>query len=137
MNKTAGLKVVVVSLLLVVGLSACEKPGAAESAGKKIDNAAESVVKNVGDATAKVETRLAEQSNKVSGVIDDVEITSKVKAAILAEPGLKTLQIGVDTVKGVVTLSGLVDAQSNSDRAEVLAGSVSGVNEVKNRLIIK
>jgi len=33
----ADLTVVGVSLLLVVGLTACEKPGPAESAGKKMD----------------------------------------------------------------------------------------------------
>jgi osmotically-inducible protein OsmY len=42
--------------------------------------------------------------------VDDAAITTKVKAAILAEPGLKTLQIGVETYKDVVQLSGFVDA---------------------------
>jgi len=54
---------------------------------------------------------MAEQSEKAGVAIDDAEITTKVKAAIFAEPGLKTLQISVDTIKGVVTLSGSVDSQ--------------------------
>jgi osmotically-inducible protein OsmY len=40
-------------------------------------------------------------------------------------------------MKGVVTLSGSVDSSPSSDMAKVLAGAVSGVKEVKNRLVIK
>ncbi|MDH2918739.1 MAG: BON domain-containing protein [Sideroxydans sp.] len=137
MKKTVSFEVVAVSLLLVLGLSACDKPGPAESAGKKIDKAAEKMSKNLVDATEKVEISLAENSNKAGGVIDDAQITTKVKAAIFAEPGLKSLQIGVDTVNAVVSLSGSVDSQANSNRAQGLAGAVSGVNQVKNHLVIK
>ena len=59
------------------------------------------------------------------------------KAAIFAEPGLKTLQISVDTVKSVVTLSGSVDSEPSSDRVKVLASAVSGVTRVENRLVQK
>ena len=69
--------------------------------------------------------------------MDDTAITAKVKAAVFAEPGLKTLQISVDTIKGVVTLSGSVDSKSNSDSAEELAGAVAGVRDVENELVIK
>ncbi len=115
-----------VAVILVVGLSACNKPGPAETAGKNIDQAAE----KVGD-------KMGEQSAKAGVAIDDTEITTKVKAAIFAEPGLKTLQISVDTVKGVVTLSGSVDSQSVSNRARELASAVAGVKDVENRLAVK
>ena len=81
--------------------------------------------------------KLGEQGEKASVAIDDAEITAKVKAAIFTEPGLKTLQISVDTAKGVVTLSGSVDSLPSSDRAKALAGAVTGVKEVENRLVIK
>jgi hyperosmotically inducible periplasmic protein len=119
-------KLIGVSMLLVVGLAACEKPGPAETAGKKIDQTAD----KVGDT-------LGSQGAKAGVAIDDTEITAKVKAAIFAEPGLKTLQISVDTVKGVVTLSGSVDSLSNSNRAKELASAVTGVNHVENRLAVK
>jgi len=119
-------KLIGVSMLLLVGLAACEKPGPAETAGKKIDQTAD----QVGD-------KLGAQGAKAGVAIDDTEITAKVKAAIFAEPGIKTLQISVDTVKGVVTLSGSVDSQSISNRAKELAGAVAGVNDVQNRLVVK
>jgi len=58
-------------------------------------------------------------------------------SAIFAEPGLKTLQISVDTVKGVVTLSGSVDSQASSNRTKELASAVAGVRDVENRLVVK
>jgi hypothetical protein len=38
--------------------------------------------------------------------VDDSAITTKVKAAILEEPGLKVSEVKVETFKGVVQLSG-------------------------------
>jgi len=141
-------KLIGISMLLVVGLSACDKPGPAETAGKKIDQTIDAASKKIGEATDKAAEKLDEQSEKAgkkmgeatdkAGVaINDAEITTKVKAAIFAEPGLKTLQISVDTVKGVVTLSGSVDSQASSDMAKALAGAVAGVKEVENRLVLK
>lgn len=131
------IKLIGISILFVAGLTACDKPGPAETAGKKIDQTVGEAGKKIGEATDKVVEKLGEQGEKAGVAIDDAEITAKVKAAIFAEPGLKTLQISVDTVKGVVTLSGSVDSSPSSDRAKVLAGAVAGVKEVKNRLVIK
>ncbi|HUX65119.1 BON domain-containing protein [Sulfuricella sp.] len=137
MKISENLKLVGISMLLAVGLAACDRPGPAETAGKKIDQTADQAGKKIGEAADKVGEKLGEQGVKAGVAIDDAEITAKVKAAIFAEPGLKTLQISVDTVKGVVTLSGSVDTQPSSDRAKALAGAVAGVNEVENRLVVK
>lgn len=134
MKISQSFKLIGISMLLVVGLAACNKPGPAETAGKKIDQTADKVGEKIGAAADTVGDKLGAQSAKAGVVIDDTEITAKVKAAIFAEPGLKTLQINVDTVNGVVTLSGSVDTQASSDRAKALAGAVAGVKEVKNRL---
>lgn len=124
-------------VILATGLVACDKPGPAETAGKKIDQTVGEAGKQIGIATDRVVEKLGEQGDKAALVIDDAEITAKVKAAIFAEPGLKTLQISVNTMKGEVTLSGSVDSSPSSDMAKILAGAVSGVKEVKNRLAIK
>lgn len=71
------------------------------------------------------------------GLIDDSVITTKVKAAIFEEPSLKTLQISVKTFKGTVQLSGFVDSAQSVKKAGEVAGSVEGVNAVKNDLIVK
>jgi osmotically-inducible protein OsmY len=128
-------KLVGLSMLVALGIAACDKPGPAETAGKKIDQTASDAGKKIGEAADKVGEKVSEESAKTGVAIDDTEITAKVKAAIFAEPGLKTLQISVDTVKGVVTLTGSVDSKANSDRANGLAGAVSGVKSVNNQLV--
>ncbi len=132
-------KLIGISMLVAAGLAACDKPGPgpAETAGQKIDQTAVAAGDKIGETVDKVGDKLGEQSDKAGVVIDDAEITAKVKAAVFAEPGLKTLQIGVDTVKGVVTLSGSVDSQASSDRVKGLAGAVAGVSAVENQLEIK
>jgi osmotically-inducible protein OsmY len=69
--------------------------------------------------------------------IDDSAITAKVKAAIFNEPTLKTLQINVETFKGVVQLSGFVDSAQSVNKAGAVAGNVKGGVSVKNDLVIK
>ena len=131
------LKLIGITMVLAAGLAACDQPGPAETAGRKIDQSANDAGKKIGEATDKASEKIGEQSMKAGAVIDDVEITAKIKAAIFAEPGLKTLQISVDTIKGVVTLSGSVDSLPNSNMAKSLASAVSGVKEVDNRLELK
>ena len=138
MNTLNNFKLIGFSLLLVAGVAACDsKPGPAESAGQKIDQAAKDAGSKISATVDKVSDQLGEQSAKTGAAIDDAEITAKVKAAIFAEPGLQTLQISVDTVKGDVTLSGSVDTPANSERAKGLAAAVSGVKHVDNRLVQK
>jgi hyperosmotically inducible protein len=70
--------------------------------------------------------------------LDDTAMTTKVKAALAADPGLKTLvDTSVRTDRGVVTLSGAVDSLELKARAAQVAGNVSGVRAVKNDLMVK
>ena len=69
--------------------------------------------------------------------IDDSAITTKVKAAILNEPGLKVSEINVETFKGVVQLSGFVSSRDDMDKAVKLARDVGGVKSVTNNMQLK
>ena len=69
--------------------------------------------------------------------VDDVMITSKVKAAILGEETLKSAEINVETFKGVVQLSGFVSSQTAINKAVQLARDVRGVTSVKNDMRVK
>ena len=138
MNTLNSFKLIGISLLLAAGLAACDsKPGPAEIAGQKIDQTASEASNKISATVDKASDKLSEQGAKTGATIDDAEVTAKVKAAIFAEPGLKTLQISVVTVKGVVTLSGSVDSLANSERAKGLALAVSGVKNVDNQLVLK
>jgi len=97
----------------------------------------ESVGRNVDQATEKMEAKTSQAADKVAVAADDTAITAKVKAAILAEPGLKTLQINVDTKDATVTLTGSVDNDSLRDRAKQIVMSTEGVKNVVDNLSVK
>lgn len=69
--------------------------------------------------------------------VDDTVITTKVKAAVLNEPSLKSGQINVETFKGVVQLSGFVDSRASIDKAVEVARRVEGVKSVRNDMRLK
>jgi len=69
--------------------------------------------------------------------VDDTVITTKVKAAILEEPGLKSSEINVETFKGVVQLSGFVSSSADISTATKVAHAVAGVTSVKNDMHVK
>jgi hyperosmotically inducible protein len=69
--------------------------------------------------------------------VDDSVITTKVKAAILGDPGLKVSEINVETFKGVVQLSGFVSSRDDIQSAVRVASAVGGVKSVKNDMQIK
>ncbi len=69
--------------------------------------------------------------------IDDSVVTSSVKAALLADPDVKSFDLKVETRKGEVLLSGFVDNQAQIDRATAATHTVSGVKSIQNNLILK
>ena len=69
--------------------------------------------------------------------VDDSVITTKVKTLLAADDFLKSFQIGVETYKGTVQLSGFVNSQKAVDKAIEITRSVQGVKSVKNDLIVK
>ena len=68
---------------------------------------------------------------------DDTVVTTKVKAAILNEPSLKSAEINVETFKGVVQLSGFVNSQVDINKAVEVVRGVNGVKSVKNDMRVK
>jgi len=70
-------------------------------------------------------------------VVNDASITTKIKAALLADKTAPGMKINVDTKLGVVTLSGQVDSDAQKKRAEEMARQTKGVTKVINQLTIK
>ena len=76
-------------------------------------------------------------SESTGEIIDDSVITTKVKSLLAGDDFLKSFQIGVETYKGVVQLSGFVNSKQAVDKAVEITRSVNGVKSVKNNLIVK
>ena len=67
-------------------------------------------------------------------------LTGKVKSALVADVGMKTLRgvnVDSDTKTGVVTLKGHVDSADTKSRVEAVAKKVEGVKSVKNQLAVR
>lgn len=68
---------------------------------------------------------------------DDSVITAKVKAALIKDLELKAFDVGVETYRGRVLLSGFVDSRHQAQRAIQLAAGVRGVARVEDALKLK
>ena len=132
----------------------CEQRGPSDTVGKRMDSAPGKMEAQnappggqAGDsgkmaqpgsqAVDKMAAQGGQAADKIAGAADDTAITAKVKAAILAEPGLKSLQINVDSKGGTVTLSGNVASDNLRDRAKQIAMGTDGVKNVVDNLTVK
>ena len=73
----------------------------------------------------------AQQS--VGEVIDDSLITTKIKARFVADPQISAFAINIDTVNGIVSLTGVVDSEQARQRAIQLAQDTEGVKQVNTK----
>ena len=76
-------------------------------------------------------------SDSTGQYVDDTVITTKVKSALLGDDVVKSFAVSVETVKGVVQLSGFVNTSAQRSAAGRDAEAVAGVKSVKNNLIVK
>ena len=76
-------------------------------------------------------------ASTVGNKVDDSIVTTQVKAALLGDASIKSLDIAVVTRQGVVQLSGFVDNQNQIDRAIEVVHSIAGVSSVSNEMSIK
>lgn len=73
----------------------------------------------------------------VGSYVDDATITSRVKTKFAEDTTVSAMAIGVETLKGVVQLSGFAKSGDERVTAERLARSVPGVQSVKNDIVIR
>ena len=73
----------------------------------------------------------------VGNTVDDSIVTTQVKAALLGDASVKSLDIAVVTRKNEVQLSGFVDNQAQIDRAVEVARRITGVSSVINDMKVK
>lgn len=66
--------------------------------------------------------------------ISDVMITSRIRAALLADPGMAGADVSVNTDHGVVILAGTVKSHEQTGIASAYAQRQDGVMRVDNQL---
>jgi hyperosmotically inducible periplasmic protein len=70
-------------------------------------------------------------------IVQDSAITTQVKALLLAEKGVPSTAISVETYEGRVMLSGFLETKDQGAKAVRVASGVSGVKQVQNNLVVK
>ena len=70
-------------------------------------------------------------------IFDDSIITARVKAALLAEKGIPSFSISVETYEGRVQLSGFVKAPDIVSRVGRVTAGVNGVRTVHNNISVR
>jgi hyperosmotically inducible protein len=99
--------------------------------------AASSLLLVISACNQKQDTVPAVADASVGTNVDDSVITAKIKAALLTNENIKSLDITVTTSKGEVMLSGFVNNQSQIDISVNLAKGIQGVKDVNNQFTIK
>ncbi len=116
---------------------ACVKEAKAAQARAKADAKASMRTAGAYKPAKKQSTTSTSKTGSVGEYVDDAVITTKVKAAVLEEPSLKSAEINVETSKGRVQLTGFVSSRADINTAARIAKGVKGVKSVKNDMILK
>jgi len=142
MNITRRAQAIIATSTMAFALAACGQNEDA-TVGQRIDDAITTTERAANDtrqdmqaAANDLRTEGQQAAQTVTEGAADLAITARVKTALAADEQLSALSIDVDTVDGVVSLSGPAPSTDAIERATVLAQAVDGVTEVDNRLVV-
>jgi len=96
---------------------------------------AETVASKV-DGVRRVVNDIQVGEKTVTSTVDDKFITTKIKSKLTVSGDVNPFNIDVDTVNGVVTLTGRVAKPEAKAEAERLARETEGVREVRNNITV-
>ena len=112
------------ALLLGVGLSACDHREDMTEGQMRMGE-------GMNDRHMRMDDPMHHSNEyNTQGVMSDTWITTKVKTELLADSMAKGLKIEVDTVHGVVSLTGKVKDAGVVKHVQQIAGGVEGVTKV-------
>lgn len=129
--------------VLALALGGCDRRGDDQTAKDKTDAAGTSVkrdadqaVQSASQAMGDVKQATGAAAQTAVTAVEDTAITTRVKASLAADTGLKALDIRVETNAGRTTLKGTAPDAAAQSRAQQLASAVPGVSSVDNQLTI-
>lgn len=120
---------------LLLGLAACDQKPKADDPGKTFDKLVDSAGRNLESAPAPVAPGQS-AAQPGSSPATDAALEARVKAALSAEPELRSVTVDVKSSDGVVTLYGTADSSRKSHQAAMVAMAVEGVRSVKNEMVV-
>lgn len=88
------------------------------------------------EAGQEISQKTAAAAKTAQEALSDGALTAKIKAKMALDDSVKALNLNVDTVDGVVTVTGNVRSRAERERALALARETDGVRNVVDRLTI-
>jgi osmotically-inducible protein OsmY len=123
-------KLIVPSVLFGMALSV---PSFAQQSASQDMHQAGQEMEQAGTDTAAAAT---DAYHGTARAAQDTAITAKVKTALATDKSVRSSEIHVDTVAGVVTLKGSVPSPETAGHAAQLAEQTNGVKSVNNQLMV-
>ena len=80
---------------------------------------------------------VARAQQTVGAYVDDAGITTAVKAKMAEDKNVSATSISVETLNGMVQLSGFAKSDSEKARAAEIARTTRGVREVGNSIVVR
>jgi hyperosmotically inducible protein len=141
-----------IAVLLAFPLAACDTKHPNDTVGQKLDRAVETTKEKTAEAGGKIAAATDKLGDRIEAgseraaakfeasdtkvALSDTAITANVKAGLLKDPDTSAVKIEVETNNGVVALNGVAKNDAARTRAEVIAKTVKGVNEVRNYVVV-
>jgi hypothetical protein len=119
---------------LMLALAACDRQPEAGNPDKGFDSVVENAIRDREPAPAT--TPGPQGMNQAGDSAPDSVLEARVKAALAADSGLRSVTVDVKSADGVVTLYGTADTPATSYRAAMVALNVDGVRSVKNEMVV-
>jgi hypothetical protein len=135
-----------VAAAVTLTVAGCDRPAGTQTVGKSNPDATTSIdrstAQNAADSARDTVPSTAmnmprDTSATVAAVRDDSMITASVTKAIQADPALRSMDIGIDTKAGKVTLSGSVDTNEMKEHARQIVAATPGVAGVVDNLAVR
>jgi osmotically-inducible protein OsmY len=80
---------------------------------------------------------VARDQQTLGAYVDDTAITTEVKGTMAADKDVAATSISVETMNGVIQLSGFAKSQEEKDRAAMIARQAKGVRSVRNDILVR
>jgi len=103
----------------------------------KTENGAKKTGEAVKGTSGTVAKDTEDAAKKTGRFFTDAEITTAVKTKLAADSGVHSMDVHVDTDKGVVTLTGAVRSDAEKADAVRITRDTLGVKSVVNKLTVK
>lgn len=133
MKNISSIAAIALASSLALVATGCDRTPDEPTPGERMDNAAtdsRGAVSGMGDT-------MERRTDQAGQAIDDTSITASIKGKYLVDDTLKGLDISVDTVQGVVTLTGPVQSDTAKELATQIAENTEGVVRVDNQLTVQ